>query len=245
MSLPDDDLTIGRVLSRREVLALLGVAGASLLFGNRHVHGQSPPACIALPQQTEGPYFVDTKLARSDIRPDSASGTVRAGVPLAVTFIVSRLDAQGCAPLRGAHVELWQCDAHGVYSGVRDRSFDTSGQNFLRGYQLTDPEGRARFTTIYPGWYPGRTVHLHFMILTGREGARRTAFTSQLYFEDALSDKILARAPYNARGTRTSRNENDGIFRRGGAELLLDVKDRGEILTASFPIGLKDTSAAL
>ena len=244
MSSPDDDLTIGRVFSRREALALLGVAGPSLLFGGRRAHAQSPPACIAVPQQTEGPYFVDTKLARSDIRADSASGTLRAGVPLALTFVVSRLDARGCAPLRGAHVELWQCDAHGLYSGVRDRSFDTSGQNFLRGYQITDAEGKARFTTIYPGWYPGRTVHLHFMILTGRD-ARRTAFTSQLYFEDALSDKILARAPYNARGTRNSRNENDGIFRRGGSELLLDVRDRGETLTANFPIGLKDTSAAL
>ena len=239
------DAPIGRLMSRREALSVLGAAGASLFFESFRAQAQSRPACVAVPQQTEGPYFVDTRLARSDIRSDSTSGTPRAGVPLALAFIVSRLDAKGCTPLPGAHVELWQCDAQGLYSGVRDRSFDTTGQNFLRGYQVTDAEGTARFTTIYPGWYPGRTVHLHFMILTGREGARRTAFASQLYFDDALSDRILARAPYRERGTRTSRNEEDGIFRRGGAQLLLDVKERAGALSASFPIGLKDVPSAL
>ena len=235
MSIFDDGATRGRLMSRREALSVLGIAGAAFLSAS--ARAQSAPSCIAVPQQTQGPYFVDTRLARADIRPDTASGTVPEGVPLTLTFTVSRLGPQGCVRLPGAHVELWQCDANGLYSGVRDRIFDTTGQDFLRGYQTTDAEGIVRFTTIYPGWYPGRTVHLHFTISTDRERAR--AFVSQLYFDDALSDRIFMRAPYDRRGTRSSRNNDDGIFRRGGPQLLLNAKERGEGLVADFSIALQ------
>src|SRR5262245_38740343 len=90
-------LTIGRLMSRRQLLAWIGVAGAEVLFGS--AHAQQKPVCVAVPQQTEGPYFVDTRLARSDIRSDAATGAARPGVPLLLTFVVSRLDAQGCTPL--------------------------------------------------------------------------------------------------------------------------------------------------
>ena len=238
MPISDDDAPIGRLMSRREALCALAIAGAELAFGTSNARAQTRLDCVAVPQQTEGPYFVETRLARSDIRSDSATGTLRAGVPLRLALHVSRM-ANGCSALRDAHVELWQCDAEGIYSGVRDPAMDARGQNFLRGYQLTDADGIARFTTIYPGWYPGRTVHLHFMIRSAREGSRGTQFTSQLYFDDTLSDRILARAPYNARGMRTVRNNGDGIFRQGGAQLLLDVKDQGDALASVFHIGLK------
>ena len=149
------------------------------------------------------------------------------------------MDGGDCAPLPNAHVELWQCDAAGVYSGVRDPGFDTAGQKFLRGYQATDASGNARFTTVYPGWYPGRTVHLHFLIRAGRSPTRRAEFTSQLYFDDALTDRVLANAPYASRGPRPLKNNGDGIYRRGGSQLLLAVREQGPGLAATFDIGLQ------
>jgi protocatechuate 3,4-dioxygenase beta subunit len=195
---------------------------------------------VVRPRQTEGPYFVDTELARSDIRSDPATGEVQSGVPLRLTFDVSRLQAGRCEPLRNAQIELWQCNAGGAYSGVRDAHFDTTGQRFLRGFQHTDAGGRASFLTIYPGWYPGRTVHIHFMIRSPAAGGRREEFTSQLYFDDSFSDKVFAQPPYAARGPRSVRNSQDGIFRRGGSQLLLAVREQGDALAASFPIALAD-----
>src|SRR5262249_34901599 len=121
----------------------------------------APPTCVVHPQQTEGPYFVDERLLRSDIRSEPSTGAICPGAPLALTFSVGRIDGATCAPLQGALVDIWQCDAQGIYSDVEDNNgfFDTRGEKFLRGYQLTDSGGLATFTTIYPGWYSGRTVH--------------------------------------------------------------------------------------
>ena len=234
-----DDPYTGRLLSRREALGWLGLAGAGMLVRSYRASAQDRPACIARPQQMEGPYFVDTGLNRSDIRSEPASGAVKPGVPLQLAFQVSRVDRGGCAPLRDAHVELWQCDALGVYSGVRDQDFDTTGQKYLRGYQVTDAAGAARFMTIYPGWYPGRTVHLHFTIRTGRSSGRREEFTSQLYFDDGLTDRVLANPPYSKRGPRTQKNAGDGLYRRGGSQLLLAVREQGKGLAATFDIGMQ------
>ena len=224
---------------RRTALSLLALAGGALALGANRARAQNRPACVVRPEQTEGPYFVDTRLARSDIRSDPATGSVEPGVPLRLAFRVSRLDGAGCAALPGAHVELWQCNARGLYSGVSDSQGDTSGRKFLRGYQLTDASGMARFVTIYPGWYPGRTVHLHFMIRSGQAGTRRDEFTSQLYFDDVLSDRMFAQPPYADRGPRTVRNARDGIYRRGGSQLMLAVAERDGGLEASFDIGLE------
>ena len=203
-----DDIPIGRLLSRREVLALMGASGAAVLAGckpSREV-GQVAaaavgtfPSCVVRPEQTEGPYFVDNRLDRSDIRSDPSNGTVKAGTPLQVALVVSRIGAgAACTPIAGARVDFWQCDASGIYSGVRDPQFDTMGQQFLRGYQLTDASGTARFTTIYPGWYRGRTVHTHFKVRTEPSAARGYEFTSQLYFDDTLTDRVHALEPTRA-----------------------------------------------
>jgi protocatechuate 3,4-dioxygenase beta subunit len=108
-----------------------------------------------------------------------------------------------------------------------------SSAKFLRGHQLTDASGKASFTTVYPGWYPGRTVHIHFKIRSGSE-----EFTSQLYFDDATSDAVFQQQPYAARGQRTTRNANDGVFRSGGSDLLLNVQPSGGGYAATFDIGL-------
>jgi protocatechuate 3,4-dioxygenase beta subunit len=236
-----DDRPVGDVLSRREALTLLGASGAVLLgirAGSAAGRPRGRRVCVARPQQTEGPYFVDEKLLRSDIRSDPTDASVRPGSPLDLTFHVSRLEAGACTPLAGVVVDLWQCDHLGVYSDVRDRSFDTTGKKFLRGYQVTDQAGAARFTTVYPGWYQGRTVHLHFKLRSAPAASPGFEFTSQLYFDDALTDRVFTRAPYADRGARSTRNERDGIYRRGGAQLELDVTESPQGFAAAFEIAL-------
>jgi protocatechuate 3,4-dioxygenase beta subunit len=245
-----DDKPVGRVLSRREVLASLGVTGAALLIpeglvrgwapGPQSAHGLILPGCVVRPAQTEGPYFVDAKLNRADIRSDPTGGVISEGAPLRLTFRVSRLDGAACAPLAGALVDVWQCDALGVYSGVQDINglFDTTGKQFLRGHQVTGPDGLAEFRTIYPGWYQGRTVHIHFKIRTDPASRRGTEFTSQLYFDDAQSDRVFAGPPYASKTGGRTRNEADGIFQRGGRQLLVDVESESEGYAATFDVGL-------
>lgn len=247
-----DDEQVGRILSRREALGLLGLGGAAVLGGTSSLGASSSgrsssgdplfrlPACVVRPEQTEGPYFVETGLDRSDIRSDPTDGTVSEGAPLELTVRVSRVDADGCRPLPGALVDLWQCDAMGLYSGVEDINgfFDTSGQRFLRGHQRTDANGAARFLTIYPGWYQGRTVHIHFKIRTEPDADVGHEFTSQLYFDDALTDRVHARPPYADHGGERTRNAGDGIFRSGGDQLLLEVAEDDDGYRATFDVGL-------
>ena len=183
----------------------------------------------------EGPYFVDERLNRSDIRSDPADGSVREGLPLALALRVSSVGSSGCSPLAGALVDIWHCDAAGVYS---DAGFNTAGRKFLRGYQVTDARGQVRFATIYPGWYPGRAAHIHFKVRVGAGAGRDREFTSQLYFDDAISDRVYARRPYAARGARAVRNERDGLFRDGGSRLMLQLAETGQGYAANFDVGV-------
>ncbi|ADE14885.1 intradiol ring-cleavage dioxygenase [Nitrosococcus halophilus Nc 4] len=236
---------VGRHLSRREMLLLTGVTAASLVMG-RHVRGQSTPGmptCVVRPQQTEGPYFVDEKLNRSDIRFEPSDHAMKEGVPLRLVFRISRIEGSACTPLSGAMVDVWQCDALGVYSDVQDINglFDTRGKKFLRGYQITDASGKVEFVTIYPGWYPGRTVHIHFKIRTDPTSPRGHEFTSQLYFDDSLTDRVHAQAPYATRGQRTLRNADDRIFQGGGNELILPLAKEAAGYVGTFDIGLQMT----
>jgi protocatechuate 3,4-dioxygenase beta subunit len=149
-------------------------------------------------------------------------------------FVVAQLANGSCSPLAGAKVDVWHCDASGVYSDVSDPGFSTKGQKFLRGYQLTDANGKAQFLTIYPGWYPGRTVHIHFKIQQSTAGRART-FASQLFFEDALSDQVFAQPPYSGRGERTTLNGTDGIF---SDQMVLKAVPANGGYSATFDIGL-------
>lgn len=237
----DDDM-VGRLLTRRELVALLGMSGIAAL-GEPLIAAQGPggalPACVVQPEQTEGPYFVDEMLNRADIRQDPSNGAVSAGVPLAIAFTVSQVAAGGrCVPVSGAQVDLWQCDASGVYSGVKDANFNTIGRHFLRGHQVTDGGGHARFVTIYPGWYPGRAVHVHFKIRTTPSAAKGYEFTSQLYFDEALTDRVFAREPYSGRTGQRRRNDEDRIFQSGGKQLIMPVSETREGYSGSFSLAL-------
>ena len=254
----NDDAPVGRILSRREVLALLGGSSVALLAACAPASLASPsptataqqtgpaattaaatasaaattlPSCIVRPALTEGPYFVDEKLDRSDIRSDPGTGVVRPGAIFNLNFLVSRLSGSACTALSGAMVDVWHCDALGVYSDVDS----ARGQKFLRGFQNTDASGSAKFMTIYPGWYQGRAVHIHFKI----RPTSSSEFTSQLFFDDALSTQVFAQAPYSQKGTQgITRNSSDGIFQQSGGKLLLSVTKSGDVYSATFDIGL-------
>jgi len=268
-----DDRQVGRILRRREVLALLGAAGGvAIVAGGRfsrlaaasgEVAAAMVPAaaaassanvslaqstvatCVVKPELTEGPYFVDEGLNRSDIRVEPSDGSVKDGAPLELVFNVSQITGGACGSLAGAQVDVWHCDAQGVYSDVSDRSFPSSslGEKFLRGYQLTDESGEARFTTIYPGWYTGRAVHIHFKIRTTSTTGDPYEFTSQLFFDDALTDQVHAQAPYASKGQRDTRNARDGIYAGGGDQLLLNavpVESGGYTGTFALALDLSD-----
>lgn len=198
-------------------------------------------SCVVKPSLTEGPYFVDEMLNRSDIRSDPATNIVKAGVPLKLRLNVSRVSSNACTPLSGALVDIWHCDALGAYS---DESAgmgnpDTRGQKFLRGYQVTDSNGSVEFTTIYPGYYTGRTVHIHYKIRLFSGAQRTYDFTSQLTFDDALTDQIFTQAPYNTKAARGTRNNNDGIAQSGGSAILLSLTSDGQGgYTSTFNLGL-------
>lgn len=163
-----------------------------------------------------GPFFADAP-RRADIRAG------KPGVPLQLTLNVSQLAKGNCAPLAGAQVDLWHCDAEGAYSD------DT----FLRGYQTTDASGAVRFTTIYPGWYSGRAVHIHLRIRGNGE-----EFASQMYFDDAVTDRVHARALYSSRGGRRVRNDRDGIYRDGGEQLMLALTENAGGFAAAFDVAV-------
>jgi protocatechuate 3,4-dioxygenase beta subunit len=248
----DDDIPVGRILTRREALALLGAAMLAGCAPGQTGTAQPTsapstastgtlPACVVRPALTEGPYFVDEMLNRSDIRSDPSDGTVKDGALLNLTVRVSQIDSGGCTPLVGAQVDVWHCDAAGVYSDVTDPGFNTVGQKYLRGYQVTDENGTVQFTTIYPGWYEGRAVHIHFKIRTGL-GEGETSFyefTSQWFFDESLTDQVHAQQPYAEKGQRTLKNDGDGIYQQSGGQTLLEVSQSGDGYAATFDIGLE------
>jgi protocatechuate 3,4-dioxygenase beta subunit len=188
------------------------------------------------PALTEGPYFVDEMLNRSDIRTDPATGTTRPGVPLQLTLALSQVGSSGCGALAGALVDMWHCDALGVYSGVSGNS-----GNFLRGVQRTDANGAAAITTVYPGWYSGRAVHIHFKVRTEPDADAGYELTSQLFFDDDVSRQVYAAEPYSSKGAQDVENESDGIFGQSDGTTLLDAQPSGDGYAATFSIALQTT----
>ncbi len=164
-------------------------------------------SCRVTTEQTEGPFYFDVDSIRSDIRED------REGTPLRLAFRVR--DADSCEPIADAVVDIWHCDAGGVYSGFGEGE----GERFLRGTQVTNRDGVAEFLTIYPGWYPGRTTHIHAKVHLDRQ----TALTTQVYFDDEVSNRVHAKAPYRS-GRDSPSNAGDGIF---DESLVLTLREDG------------------
>jgi len=237
--LHDDDKPVGRVLSRREVLKLISGGSAALVAGMslpQIVSAQSEateaatafPSCVVRPEVTEGPYFVDEQMNRFDLRVDPRDNSVKTGLPFLLVYNVSDVTGGQCALLEGAQVDVWHCDADGVYSGVNDPGFDTDGEQWLRGYQITDENGIAQFLTIIPGWYSGRAVHIHFKIRTETEDGESYEFTSQFFFDPELIEELYSEEPYTDRGLPNTPNEVDFIYQQTDGVMTLDVTEMTE-----------------
>jgi protocatechuate 3,4-dioxygenase beta subunit len=174
-------------------------------------------ACVLTPELTEGPYFLDGDLIRQDITDG------RPGAPLKLQILVN--DSTTCAPLANAAVDIWHCDARGYYSGISSNNpgpdaeaSEAADARFLRGIQLTDETGVAEFQTIYPGWYMGRTVHIHMKVSEDGEAGKtydggHTSHTGQLFFDDAITDQVLLLEPYAGRpDEQRTTNDQDNIL---------------------------------
>jgi protocatechuate 3,4-dioxygenase beta subunit len=117
-------------------------------------------------------------------------------------------------PATGAYLDVWHCDSEGTYSDVSGMGNGTggAGRKFLRGYQVTDANGIAQFTTVYPGWYSGRAVHVHFKLRLYAGSTTTYEFTSQFFFDEVLTDVVHAQSPYSSKGRRNVVNTTDGIY---------------------------------
>ncbi len=204
--------------------------------------------CAVTPELTEGPYYLDVDSIRSDIREDREGTSLRLAVRVR--------DAGSCEPIENAVVEIWHCDALGLYSGFESASTGDGGppgggppgdgprgdgppggargsqgggggreptdeKTYLRGVQVTNADGIVEFTTIYPGWYRGRTVHIHAKVHLDR----KTVLTTQLFFDEEVTSAVFKADPYGEDTGRDTFNDSDGIFEE---ELILTSSKEGD-----------------
>jgi protocatechuate 3,4-dioxygenase beta subunit len=224
-------------LTRRQLMAFSAAAGAYVLLGCGDDEKSSSPTstaststptstervdCVLAPEQTEGPYYIDDDLIRRDITDG------KDGVPLELRLKVLR--ASSCEPIEKATVEVWHCDALGNYSGVNGQ-----GGNFLRGGQRSAQNGGTTFRTIYPGWYQGRTTHIHVKVHVGT----RELHTGQLYFEDFANAAAYKQSPYDSHGPPDTTNASDGIYRQGGQESTVALTRRGNGYVGRLSLGVR------
>jgi protocatechuate 3,4-dioxygenase beta subunit len=156
---------------------------------------------------------------RSEITSDTSTGSLQQGIPLNLVVNVYDVDNGSCIPLSGAHVDMWHADSQGVYSEVLLQG--TSGQNFLRGYQITNENGTAKFSTVYPGWCEGRAIHIHVKVRTFEGTQETTEWTSQFYLPDSVNEQVHTQPPYSNHGPVDIPNEEDGIYRGASTDGLI------------------------
>lgn len=219
-------------ITRRQALSLIAVTAAGGVLIPRATFGQSETlidadVCVIVPEVTEGPYYFDPALLRADITEG------RPGLPLTLRMQV--VD-QGCSPFTNARVDVWHCDADGIYSGYN--GFE--GETFMRGTQIADADGMVEFTTVYPGWYRGRTTHIHFKVFLDET----TVLTGQIFFPDDVSEQVYATvAPYTDHPGRDTFNERDGIARQAGEASVATIEQTPEAYVAALIVGV-DPGAA-
>lgn len=199
--------------------AAMATAGAST---ETAATAAAAPDCVLMPELTEGPYYLDLDLVRSDITEG------RPGLPLDLR--VNVVDAGSCEPIEGAAVDLWHCDAEGGYSGVQG----AEGETFCRGVQVTGADGAAEFRTVFPGWYTGRAVHIHVKAAADGDATH----TGQLFFDPETLSAVYAAEPYAARGEPDQPNESDGIYQQSGGVTVVAVTVDEESSTGAVTLGI-------
>ncbi len=221
--------------------------GASPATGSASDVFAGVAACALTLETTQGPYYFDADKVRSDIREDRAGARLRLAIKVQ--------DSETCAPVPNAVVEIWHCDANGLYSGAEAQStggggrpgggappsggapggappgggggdgmadlVPTDDKRYLRGAQVTNGDGVVEFVTIWPGWYRGRTVHIHAMV----HASNNRVLTTQIMFDEALNTKVFAQAPYSAHSGRNTFNDDDTIFKD---TMLMKVTEDGD-----------------
>ena len=224
-------------MQRREILTGAMAASLATLLGRRSLAAggaRAPGACILTATGDEGPFYFDARLVRSNI----VDGCP--GVPLELAMSVARV--AGCAPIKGARVDVWHSNADGFYSGY-DGQVGTGdeprtsrpGRTFLRGTQFTDEAGAVVFRTIYPSWYRGRTPHIHFKVFVGGN----EAITNQIIFPEDVNDAVFAQPPYrDHKGVRDTFNANDRILQRDGSGVLCAAEHRSSGFRATLDLGV-------
>jgi hypothetical protein len=236
MDTHQNDFENARVTRRASLLRLAGLAAAAgggaawKLAGE--ASGSGPLAvssrlvsCVLTPELTEGPFYVGGEKVRRDI----TEGKAGVGLLLKLTVV----NASTCKPIPNAVVDIWHCDALGVYSGA---VANNSGTNFLRGVQRTNAQGLATFKTIYPGFYQGRAVHVHVKVHVGGN----VVHTGQFFFPAAVTNAVYKRSPYRSHGTTPDTpNPNDAIFRNGGSKGMLALKKNGAGWVGSIAMGVQ------
>jgi protocatechuate 3,4-dioxygenase beta subunit len=181
------------------------------------------PDCVLMPELTEGPYYLDLDLVRTDITEG------RPGLPLDLRVTV--VDADACEPIVGAAVDVWHCDAEGAYSGVQG----AEGETFCRGVQMTDASGVAEFRTVFPGWYTGRAVHIHVKVQVDGDQTH----TGQLFFNPEATSAVYAREPYAERGEPDVPNSSDGIYAESGGVTVVAVEVGESSSAGSVTLGVQ------
>jgi protocatechuate 3,4-dioxygenase beta subunit len=198
----DDDAPTSRVETSEGTTSTVEPKGSSSDLASRFDRAAT---CTQTADQTEGPFYFDVDRIRSDIREGRDGATLRLGVRVR--------EASACEPLSNAVVDIWHCDAGGGYS--------EPGETYLRGAQVTNNDGIVEFTTLYPGWYPGRTVHIHAKVHVDRQ----TVLTTQFYFDDEFSTRVFEADAYASAAGRDSLNDSDGIY---DSELELTLSEESD-----------------
>ncbi len=215
-------------ITRRGMLVRLGgflaaAAGIGAWRGSSATAASSV-SCVLTPEQTEGPYYISGEKLRRNITEG------RPGTRLDLHLTVA--DATTCRPIKNAVVDIWHADAGGTYSGF---GAGASSRTFMRGLQKTGGNGLAVFRTVYPGWYMGRTVHIHVKVHVGGN----VVHTGQLFFSDTLTDAVYKRTPYSRRPNRDVRNAQDNIYQSGGRQSTLTLKRKSTGYVGSIVMGVR------
>jgi protocatechuate 3,4-dioxygenase beta subunit len=203
---------------------------------------QEAQVCRLNAEQEQGPFYVADESLRSDI----VEG--KPGVPLTLRLVV--MDSRSCKPLPNAAVDIWHCDALGLYSGFTKQNGmgpggpppggpppdgmigpppgggpggqplnpPTDAFTFLRGIQITDATGAVIFQTVFPGYYMGRTNHIHYKVRLGGSASQKTyqaghtSHTGQLFFPEELAVRLMAQEPYRSHGIHRTTQQEDHVY---------------------------------